>query len=208
MSDSSDITYELDLTVGSMITVHPSEDRTAYEEELESVSAVQDQLRAEGVEVDLVSQPSTEPWEGGIESIGALYQLARLTTHLERGDDLAEVIADGPVLSDDLDPFVTDVWDDLVITAYPHLLNLQGINSYFLPTEFDKPVWLPFEDDEGQEDQAYFGSSYMLQRELAELAPRLLAAGVKPRSAAFQSLQTLQTAAAASIEFGLPLIVW
>ncbi len=44
MSDFEQPT-ELDLAVGSMITVRPDEDRAAYDEEHDSVSAVQDQLR-------------------------------------------------------------------------------------------------------------------------------------------------------------------
>jgi hypothetical protein len=204
----SDQPNELDLFVGSMILVRPDEDRAAYEEEVENVSAVQDALREHNIEVDLLSQPGAEIWEGGIETIGALYQLARLVSHLERGSDIAEVISDGPVLNDDLDPLVTDVWDELFATAYPHLLNLQGVNSYFMPVAFDVPVWLPYEDDNGEEDQVYVGSSIYLQRELAEIGPRLIAAGVKPQSAAYQCLTALAQAADASVEFGMPLSVW
>ena len=97
MSDLEQPT-ELDLVVGSMITVRPDEDRAAYTEEYESVSAVQDQLRDEGIDVDLLGQPGTEVWEGGIENMGALYQLSRFAARLDRGDDIAEVIEDGPVL--------------------------------------------------------------------------------------------------------------
>jgi hypothetical protein len=204
----SDQPNELDLFVGSMILVRPDEDRAAYEEEVENVSAVQDALREQNIEVDLLSQPGTEVWEGGIETIGALYQLARLVSRLERGGDIAEVIADGPVLSEDLDPLVTDVWDELFVTAYPHLLNLQGINSYFMPAEFDAPTWLPFEDENGEDDQVYVGSSIHLQRELAEIGPRLIAAGVKPQSVAYKCLETLAEAAAASVKCGMPLAVW
>ena len=41
MSDSSRVT-ELDLVVGSMITVRPEEDREAYDEERETIADVQD----------------------------------------------------------------------------------------------------------------------------------------------------------------------
>jgi hypothetical protein len=209
MSDLDQLT-ELDLAVGSMITVRPEEDRAAYDEEYESVSAVQDQLRDEGIEADLLSMPGTQVWEGGIENMGALYQLSRLAVHLERGDALDEIIEDGPVLDDDdnLDRAVTDVWNELTKTRYMHLVNLQGINSYFIPVDFEKPTWLAFENEDGADDSAYFGSSYRLQSELADLSPLLVKAGISTRAEAFRALELLRTAAAKSIETGLPVIVW
>lgn len=207
MSDLDQPT-ELDLVVGSMITVRPDEDRAAYTEEYESVSAVQDQLRDEGIDVDLISQPGTELWEGGLENMGALYQLSRLAVHLERGDDVAEVIEDGPVIYEDLDRAVTDIWDELTKTRFAHLVNLQGINSYYLPADFEQPVWLNFENEDGEEDSAFFGSAHRLQAELAELAPLLLKAGVSHNADAYRCLDLLRTAAARSIETGLPVIVW
>jgi hypothetical protein len=209
MSDLDQLT-ELDLAVGSMITVRPDEDRAAYDEEYESVSAVQDQLRDEGIDADLLSMPGTQVWEGGIENMGALYQLSRFAVHLERGDDVSDIVEDGPVLDDDdnLDRAVTDVWNELTKTRYSHLVNLQGINSYFLPVDFEKPTWLAFENEEGAEDSAFFGSSYRLQSELAELAPQLVKAGVSSRSEAYKCLELLRAAADKSIETGLPVIVW
>lgn len=207
MSDYDQPT-ELDLAVGSMITVRPDEDRTAYAEEYESVSAVQDQLRDEGIDIDLLSMPGTQVWEGGLQNMGALYQLSRFAVHLERGDDLAEILEDGPVIYDDLDRAVTDVWDELAKTRYSHLVNLQGINSYFLPADFEKPVWLSFENEEGEEDSAYFGSSQRLQGELAELGPKLIGAGVSHNAEAYRCLELLREAAARSIETSLPVIVW
>jgi hypothetical protein len=207
MSDMEQPT-ELDLVVGSMITVRPDEDRAAYTEEYESVSAVQDQLRDEGIDVDLISQPGTEVWEAGIENMGALYQLSRFAIHLERGDDVAEVVEDGPVIYEDLDRAVTDVWDELAKTRFAHLVNLQGINSYYLPADFEQPVWLNFENEDGEEDSAFFGSAYRLQAELAELAPLLLKAGVSHNADAYRCLELLRQAAAKSIETGLPVIVW
>jgi hypothetical protein len=207
MSDMEQPT-ELDLVVGSMITVRPDEDRAAYTEEYESVSAVQDQLRDEGIDIDLLGQPGTEVWEGGIENMGALYQLSRLAARLDRGDDIAEVIEDGPVLYEDLDRAVTDVWDELTKTRFPHLINLQGINSYYLPADFEQPIWLNFENEDGEEDSAFFGSAHRLQAELAELAPMLTQAGVSHNAEAYRTLELLRTAAAKSIEYSLPIIVW
>jgi hypothetical protein len=207
MSDATNVP-ELDLVVGSMITTRPDEDRAAYEEEYESVSEVQDQLREEGIDVDLLSQPGTEIWEGSIETLGSLYQLSRLAAYLEHDKDIASVLEEGPVLYDDLDPAVTDIWDELVETRFPHLINLQGINSYFVPVDFVKPVWLAFENEEGEEDTAYFGSSNQLQKELTELEELLRQAKVPTQGAAFQALESLRDAAAQSLQNGLPIIVW
>lgn len=208
MSDPLRVT-ELDLVVGSLITTQPEEDRAAFEEERETVAQVQDTLREEGLEVDLLSQPGTEVWEGGIESLGALYQLSRLATHLERGDDIADVLQDGPVIyEDDLDRTVTDVWDELATTRFPHLVNLQGINSYYLPVDFVQPIRLPFEDDEGEVDEAFFGSSVRLQHELTELDVLLQQARIPAQSSAYRCFEVLRTAADQSLKYSLPIIVW
>ena len=207
MADSSRVT-ELDLVVGSLITVRPEEDRAAFEEDRDAIADVQEQLLEEGIEIDLLSQPGVEVWEGGIETMGELYQLSRLATRLENGIDIAEVIEDGPILTDDLDRSVTDVWDDMRPTRFPHLVNLQGINSYYLPVDFDQPVRLPFEDEDGEEDEAFFGSSSMLLRELTDLEELLRNAHVSTRVAAYRCLQTLRDAALQSTRIGLPIIVW
>jgi hypothetical protein len=140
--------------------------------------------------------------------MGALYQLSRFAARIEHGHDVAEVIEDGPVIYDDLDRVVTDVWDELAKSRFQHLINLQGINSYYMPADFEQPIWLAFEDEDGEEDNAYFGSSAQLQRELAELAPLLIKAGVSSNSEAYRCLELLRDAAAKSLEFGLPIIVW
>lgn len=199
---------ELDLVVGSLITTRPDEDQAAFEEERETIAQVQDQLREEGVDVDLLAQPGAEMWEGGIDNLGALYQLSRLAVHLERGADITSVLEEGPVLYDELDRAVTDVWDELTTTRFAHLVNLQGINSYYLPVDFQRPVRLPFEDDEGEQDEAYFGSSVQLQRELAELNELFQQARIPAGSAAYRCLTVLREAADQSLRYGLPVIVW
>ena len=199
---------ELDLVVGSLITTRPDEDRAAYDEEHESVSEVQDQLREEGLEVDLLSQAGTELWEGSIETLGSLYQLSRLAAYLEQEKDVAAVLEEGPVIYDDLDPLVTEIWDGEKATRFAHLINLQGINSYFLPVEFEQPIFLPFETDEGEEDSAYFGSSVTLQRELSDLDELLRAANVPTQTAAYRTLKVLREASEKSVSAGLPIIVW
>ncbi len=203
----TDAPTELDLVVGSLINVRPDEDLAEFEEQQDIVSEMQDLLRERGIVADLLSRPGTEVWEGGIETLGSLYQLSRLAARLERGEEIQGVLNDGPVIyENDLDRFVTDIWDEQVKTRFAHLINLQGAGSYYLPIEFDPPVWLPaaLEDD----DEAYIGSAVLLQKELTELADLLRAAGVPVQSQAFQCLNMLRTGAAQSLQFDLPLIVW
>ncbi len=204
----SDTIMELDLVVGSLITTRPDEDREAFEEEQEKVAAINDQLREEGVVFDLLAQPGTQVWEGGVETMAALYQLSRLATHLENDDDIQQVLEDGPVIHEELDRAVTDVWDDLTETRFAHLVNLQGIHSHYLPVDFATPVWLPFEDDEGGEDERFFGSSVRLQQELTTLQEMLRSAGVAVQSEAYRCLEVLHEAATQSIRSGLPVIIW
>jgi hypothetical protein len=134
--------------------------------------------------------------------------LSRLATHLEKGEDISDVLEDGPVLYDELDRAVTDVWDELATTRFPHLINLQGINSYYLPVDFPQPLWLPYENDEGEEDEAFFGSSVRLQRELSDLREMLKQADVSPGSEAYRCLDVLHEAATQSLNYHLPVIVW
>lgn len=203
----TDTPTELDLVVGSLINVRPDEDLAEFEEQRDIVSEMQDLLRERGIEVDLLSRPGTEVWEGGIEALGSLYQLSRLAARLERDADIQPVLDDGPVIyENDLDRFVTDIWDEQIKTRFAHLINLQGAGSYYLPVAFDLPVWLPAALED--EDEAYIGSAVMLQKELTEIADMLRAAGVPVQSQAFQCLDMLRTGAAQSLQADLPLIIW
>lgn len=200
---------EIDLVVGSMIRIRPDEDRDAFEEEHEIVSQVQDKLREEGINVDLVSQPGAELWESGIETFGAFYQLTRLAIHLERGNDVKHILDDGPVFDDSQeDDAVADVWDGEAATRFPHLVNLQDTNSYYLPVDFEHPIWLAFETDEGEEDEAFFGSSVQLQRELTTLAELFQQHRIPTNASAYRCLETLRNAAAKSLDLHMPIIVW
>lgn len=206
---------ELDLVVGSMLTTTAEEDRDAYEEEREFLQDVQDLLREEGVEVDLLSQPGTEVWEGGIERFYDLYQLRRLAAHLERGDDVGALLdeqsLDG---SEEVDDLLADIWDEEVQTRFPHLIKHQGDGGYYLPVEFAEPIWVDYgdegEDDEEslEEDSAVsFGSSVGLLRELTEVEQLFQQAQLPPIGAR-NALDVLKTAAQQSISNGLPIILW
>lgn len=205
---------ELDLVVGSMITTTPQEDREAYEEEREWLQDVQDLLREEGVEVDLLAQPGTEVWEGGIESFYDLYQLRRLAAHLERGNDVQALLNDQNVDGEDVDDLLADIWDEEAETRFPHLIKHQGDGGYYLPADFAEPIWVDYGEEEDEdaefleEDSAVsFGSSYALIRELTEIENLFQQANV-PAGGARQALEVLKTAAQQSIDNGLPVILW
>jgi hypothetical protein len=63
-------------------------------------------------------------------------------------------------------------------------------------------------DEEGEQEEAFFGSSVRLQRELTDLAEMLKQASVPTNSSAFECLYTLREAAGESLRYNLPLIVW
>jgi hypothetical protein len=202
---------EIDLVVGSMITMRPDEDRAAYEEELESLQDVQDILRDEGLEIDLVSQPGTEVWEGGIESFYDLYQLKRLAAHLERGDNPQTLLGQDSQDSEEIDDLLADIWEDATQTRFPHLIKHQGDGGYYLPVDFPEPIWLDYgEEDEDAVDEdtaVSFGSSVRLLRELTEVEELFRQHNV-PAGGHTQALEVLRTAAQQSIDNGLPIILW
>ncbi len=204
---------ELDLVVGSMITTRPDEDREAYEEEREYVADVQDLLREEGIEVDLLAQPGTEVWEGGIERIYDFYQLQLLAAHLERGENVEALLNEPSLDGEDVDDLLADIWDEEAQTRFPHLIKHQVDGGYYLPADFAEPIWAdngeaPEDDEMLEEDTAVsFGSSIGLMRELTEVEELLRQANVT-QGGAYQALQVLKTAAQQSIETGLPVILW
>jgi hypothetical protein len=205
---------ELDLVVGSMITTTPEEDRDAYEEEREWLQDVQDLLREEGIELDLLAQPGTEVWEGGIESFYDLYQLRRLAAHLERGNDINSMLREESPDGEDIDNLLADIWDDEAETRFPHLIKHQGDGGYYLPADFAEPIWVDYgeeeDDEEGSmnEDTAVsFGSSVALMRELTEVEQLFQQANV-PHGGPRNALNVLRTAAQQSIDNGLPVILW
>ncbi len=216
----SDSMTELDLVVGSMFTTRPEEDRELFDDEREWLSDIQDLLREEGVEVDLLSRPGVEIWEGGIERFMDLYQLRQLAAYLELDRDIAPLLKDGLLSDGDPDPLLAAIWDGEQPTRFPHLINHQADGGYYLSVDFAEPIWLEAEeeepveadgdDEDAEDDEPFisFGSSVGLQRELAELAGMLQQAGVPSQSAAARCLLVMRTAADQSVANGLPIIVW
>jgi hypothetical protein len=207
---------ELDLVVGSLLTSTPEEDRESYEEEREWLQDVQDLLREEGVEVDLLSQPGVEVWEGGIERFYDLYQLRRLAAHLELGEDVQAIMTEAGTDDDEVDDLLADIWDDEATTRFPHLIKHQGDGGYYLPVEFAEPIWVDYGDEDdtngmemAEEDTAVsFGSSVALLRELTEVDQLLQQANVPAGSGPRKALDVLRTAAQQSMNTGLPVILW
>jgi hypothetical protein len=209
----SDRMTELDLVVGSMFTTRPEEDRELFEEEREWLSDIQDLLREEGVEIDLLSRPGVEIWEGGIDRFMDLYQLRQSAAHLEQGRDIAPLLQAELPADGEPDPLLVAIWDGEQPTRFPHLINHQAEGGYYLPVDFAEPIWLEAEDEEALEeegDEPYisFGSSIGLQRELAELVDLLQQAGVPAQSSLFRCARALREAADQSVANDLPIIVW
>ena len=143
----SDRMTELDLVVGSMFTTRPEEDRDLFEDEREWLSDIQDLLREEGVEIDLLSRPGVEIWEGGIDRFMDLYQLRQIAAYLEQDRDIAPLLNAGPPSDGDPDPLLIAIWDGEQPTRFPHLINHQADGGYYLPVDFAEPIWLVAEEE-------------------------------------------------------------
>jgi hypothetical protein len=215
MSDSSRMT-ELDLVVGSIFTTRPEEDRELYEEEREWLSDIQDWLREEGIEVDLLSRPGVEIWEGGVDHFIDLYNLRLLAAYLENDRGVANVLDTNPPEDGEPDPLLVAIWDGEQVTRFPHLINHQADGGYYLPVDFAEPIWLEVgeedaaeADEEPSEDSfVSFGSSIGLQREMVELENLLKQANVPAGSPPYRCLRVLREAADQSVQNDLPIIVW
>src|ERR1043165_3374651 len=129
MTDSTRMT-ELDLLVGSIFTTRPEEDRELLEEAREWLSDIQDLLREEGVEVDLLSRPGVEIWEGGIEHFMDLYQLRLLAAYLEQGQDITSLRTPSAELDTEPDPLLAAIWNGEQPTRFTHLINHQADGGY------------------------------------------------------------------------------
>lgn len=218
MSDPTHMT-ELDLLVGSIFTARPDEDRELFEEEREWLSDIQDLLREEGIEVDLLSRPGVEIWEGGIDSFMDLYQLRLWAAYLEHGQDTSSLANFSPESALEPDALLAAIWEGDSETRFPHLINHQADGGYYLPVDFAEPVWLEFDEEEEDHDHedhdhehgdpvVSFGSSVALQRELVELEGWFLHIGLPSDHDAYRCLSVLRTAADQSIFNGLPIIIW
>jgi hypothetical protein len=216
MAERNDMT-EIDLLVGSMCTTSPKEDRETYEEEQSWLTDIQDLLLEEGIEVDLLSRPGVEIWEGGIARFNDLYSLRLAAARLEEGRDVGEL----PELDDveTPDPLLVAIFEGTKATRFANLINHQGEGGYYLPVDFPEPIWIEFGDEDEFDDEApsddeledtvmSFGSSVALQRELLELEALLQRAGVSSDHRIVRCLRVLRNAADQSVANELPITVW
>lgn len=206
---------ELDLLVGSIFTARPEDDRELFDEEKEWLSDVQDLLREEGIEIDLLSRPGAEIWEGSIDRFMDLYQLRLFAVYLERGQDPSAALQSTQEPEDEPDSLLVSIWEGDETTRFPNVVNHQADGGYYLPVDFAEPIWLEVDEDQVEEvdedddeQVVSFGSSIALQRELVELEGLLKQAGLTTSDPAYRCLQVLQTAANQSVSNDLPIIIW
>ncbi len=211
----------LDLLVGSMFTVRPGEDRDAFEQEKEWLSNIQDLLREYNIEVDLLSRPGVEIWEGEIEHFKDLYDLRLVAAYIEQGQDISAIL-NAADFDSEPDPLLESIWQETLPTRFPHLIKHQAENGYYLPVDFAEPLWIEFDEEEeeeedldddddfeGQNDNVVsFGSSVGLQREMVELEALLRQHSVSENHAVFRCLHVLRIAADQSVSSDLPIVVW
>ncbi len=212
--------FDITLTVGSVIAITPDEDPASFAEERETISMVQDVLRAEGVVVDLLRNPGFVLWEGGIRRWGDLYRLRQIAVYLENGEDVAPLLKRAPSAEEDVDPLLAEVFGDERPTQFPHLIKHLGESGYYLPVDFATPVWIEHDDaleddeiadedeDDIEPDLISFGSSSALQRELYTIGELLNQLKVPATHPVVRCLQALQEAATMSVQNDLPIVIW
>lgn len=210
--------YEISFVVGSIFTFTPEEDRAAFEEERDWVSELQDNLRESGVVVDLLANPGTTIWEGGVSSYGDLYRLRQVAAYIENGQDITPLLSTKVTEDEEVDPLLARIFSEELETQFPHLIKHQGDSGYYLPVDFADPIWIVGEDynmdeimeqdwDEDEEIFA-FGSSTALQRELHQLSMILNQMRVPARHPVMRCLEAFREAVSISVQNDLPLIIW
>jgi hypothetical protein len=211
--------FELNLVVGSIFTVTPQEDRAAYEEEREGIQELQDLLRENGIQVDLLANPGTSLWEGGIRRYIDLYRLRQLAAYIENGEDFSDLLQQHDVDDDEeMDPLLAKIYEEDADTQYPHLIKHQGEDGYYLPVDFAEPLWIDGEaaenddSDDGEEDDdealTSFGSSAALLRELHLLRSYMQQFGIPAKHPVSKCLAALLQGAQISVDNDLPLLIW
>lgn len=212
--------YELNLVVGSIFSVTPQEDRESYEEEREGIQELQDLLREQGINVDLLANPGTSLWEGGIRRYIDLYRLRQLAAYIENGEDFADILKQRePDEDEEMDPILARIYEDEIDTQFPHLIKHQGEDGYYLPVDFSEPLWIdgevseglkPEEGSEEEEEDALtsFGSSAALLRELHLLRGLMGQFSIPAKHPLTQCLNALLQGAQLSVDNDLPLLIW
>lgn len=211
----------IDLTVGSLYTVTPAEDPSRFAEETEWLRGLQALLESEGVHLDLLSRPGESVLTESVGTFADLYHLRVLAVWSEEGRDLSAITKSAVTLGDEPDPLLAATWNGDRETRYEHLINHSFEGGYYLPVDFEAPIWVEGEDDEEDgesngeaeppdsfDDIICFGSSIALARELAELRAALAERSVPEGLAAVRALTILERVVGESVKQKLPLIVW
>ncbi len=213
MTDPTRMT-ELDLLVGSIFTTRPEEDRELFEEEREWLSDIQDLLREEGIEVDLLSKPGVELWEGGIEHFMDLYQLRLLAAYIEQGQDITPLRDFKPETATEPDPLLAAIWEGEQTTRFAHLINHQADGGYYLLVDFAEPIWLEFDQDDdenGHDCRSQWSALARRPRSTASLSSSNHCSSrpaVPEQSAPYRCLRVLRDAVDQSVSNDLPIIIW
>lgn len=197
---------KLYLAVGSLLTHTPDEDPEGYREERSRISDMMSWLADEGVAVDLLANPGQHVWEGEIGEFAHIYHLRVLAAHLGAGRDIAALKVDRLPRTEHPDALLARVWEGSTASPYDHLIRHNLTDGFYLPIDFDSPIWAQDEDDE--ESVVCFGSSVALARELGQLDSALAANQLPEQHPAYVALRVLQTAARNSVDHRLPISIW
>lgn len=207
--------FELNLVVGSIFTVTPQEDKAAFESERQWVEEIQDLLRGENINIDLLANPGTMIWEGGIRHGVDLDRLCLIAAYMENGMDFQAILNRPSKEEDDTDPLLERIWEDELDTQFPHLIKHQALDGYYLPIDFPEPIWfLPESDAEGEDPDNEdveifsFGSAPALIRELYILRGLMQQFEISPKHATMRCLNALMEGAQTSVNTDLPLLIW
>jgi len=199
---------KLYLAVGSLLTHTPDEDPEEYEDERARLADMSAWLADEGIDVDLLSEPGREVWQGEIAEFAHVYHLRVLAAHLGAGRDIAPLKVNRLPKTETPDALLSKIWEGNTASPYEHLINHTLTDGFYLPVEFESPIWGQGSDDDEQESVVSFGSAMALQRELAQLKAALDKEQIAPRHPAYVALVTLAAAAQMSVTHRLPISIW
>jgi hypothetical protein len=199
---------KLYLSVGSLLTLTPDEDPEGYEDERSRLADMTAWLADEGVDVDLLSDPGQHVWQGEIEEFAHIYHLRVLAAHLGAGRDIAALKVDRLPRTDRPDALLARIWEGNAASPYDHLIRHNLTDGFYLPVDFESPIWAQGEDDGDEESVVCFGSSVALDRELTRLDAALAVNQLSAQHPAYVALRVLAAAARNRVAHRLPVSIW
>jgi hypothetical protein len=196
------------LAVGSLLQHTPDESPGEYEDERERLTDMMAWLAEEGVEMDLLADPGRQVWEGEIADFAHIYHLRVLAAHVGAGRDIGKLKLARLQRTEEPDPLLSEIWQGDVTSPYDHLINHSLTDGFYLPVDFESPIWAQGSDDGDEESIVSFGSAVALERELRELKAALDAEHLSARHPAYVALLTFEAAARNSVAHRLPVSIW